>query len=112
MFSFPSYQPGTGRFAFPVLAILLLLLPACATTAPVQEMSNARQSIQAAVEAGAELLAPEQLARARDLLDQASRMLEARDYLQAREFALQAKQAAIEAQQRALSKRHERSRTP
>jgi hypothetical protein len=102
-----SYQPGRACFRFPgLLFILLVLLAACATTAPVQEMSNARQSIQAAVEAGAEQLAPAQLSRARALLDEASQMLAEQDYQQARDYALQAKQAAIQAQQLALSKRH------
>ncbi len=102
-----SYQPRRACFRFPGLfVVLLVLLAACATTAPVQEMSNARQSIQAAVEAGAERLAPAQLRQARSLLAEASQMLEEGDYQQARDYALQAKQAAIQAQQLALSKRH------
>ena len=51
---------------------VLLLTTACAVNPPVQEMSNARQSIQAAVDAGAETLAGDELAEARALLEEAS----------------------------------------
>ena len=83
---------------------MLLLITACATTAPVQEMSNARQTIQAAVEAGAEIHAPDELANARELLDDASRELEMGNYPLARDYALQAKQQAMQARQTALLK--------
>ena len=83
---------------------MLLLITACATTAPVQEMSNARQTIQAAVEAGAEIHAPDELANARELLENASRELEVGNYPLARDYALQAKQQAIQARQTALLK--------
>ena len=83
---------------------MLLLITACATTAPVQEMSNARQTIQAAVEAGAETHAPDELANARELLDDASRELEVGNYPLARDYALQAKQQAMQARQTALLK--------
>jgi hypothetical protein len=91
---------------FPVLisSLVLLLFTACATTAPVQEMSNARQTIQAAVEAGAEIYAPEELADARRLLADASRELEVQNYTLARDYALQAKQSAMQARQTALLK--------
>ncbi len=89
---------------FPTLtsSLALLLLAACATTAPVQEMSNARQTIQAAVDAGAETHAPAVLSQARDLLDDASNELEAGNYLLARDYAVQAKQLAIQARQTSL----------
>ena len=91
---------------FPVLmsSLILLLFTACATTAPVQEMSNARQTIQAAVDAGAEIYAPDELADARALLDDASRALEDENYTLARDYALQAKQRAMQARQTALLK--------
>ncbi len=53
----------------------LLLLAGCAT-APVQEMSDARQAIQAAEEAGAAEYAPEALQDARRLLTSAERKLQ------------------------------------
>jgi len=89
---------------FPTLisSLILLLLTACATTAPVQEMSNARQTIQAAVDAGAEIHAPAVLSQARHMLEDASRELEAGDYLLARDYAVQAKQLAIQARQTSL----------
>lgn len=89
---------------FPTLisSFILLLLTSCATTAPVQEMSNARQSIQAAVEAGAETHAPAVLSQARNLLEDASRELEAGNYLLARDYAVQAKQFALQARQTSL----------
>ena len=89
---------------FPTLisSFILLLLASCATSAPVQEMSNARQTIQAAVDAGAEIHAPAVLAQARNLLEDASRELEAGDYLLARDYAVQAKQLAIQARQTSL----------
>ena len=67
------------------------LLSACATTAPVQEMSNARQSIQAAVEIGAEEHAPDSLAKARQLLQEASEALDSGNYLLAKQNALSAR---------------------
>jgi len=89
---------------FPTLisSLILLLLTSCATTAPVQEMSNARQTIQAAVDAGAEIHAPAVLSQARNMLEDASRELEAGDYLLARDYAVQAKQLAIQARQTSL----------
>ncbi len=95
---------------FPLLlsSLILLLFTACATTAPVQEMSNARQTIQAAVEAGAELHAPDELANARQLLEDASRELEVGNYPLARDYALQAKQHAMQARQTALLKKQQK----
>ena len=46
-------------FSVLIGSLIVLLFTACATTAPVQEMSNARQTIQAAIEAGAEIHAPD-----------------------------------------------------
>ena len=87
---------------------IVLLFTACAATAPVQEMSNARQTIQAAVEAGAETHAPDELANARKLLEEASRELEEGNYHLARDYALQAKQHAMQARQAALIKAHQK----
>ena len=92
------------QFTLLISSLILLLFTACATTAPVQEMSNARQTIQAAVEAGAEIHAPDELANARELLEEASRELEIGNYPLARDYALQAKQRAMQARQTALLK--------
>lgn len=96
------------QFTLLISSLILLLFTACATTAPVQEMSNARQTIQAAVEAGAEIHAPDELANARELLEEASRELEIGNYPLARDYALQAKQSAIQARQTALLKTHQK----
>jgi hypothetical protein len=80
-----------------VAALLCLLLAACATTAPTQEMSDARQSVQAATAAGAEELAPQNLDAARDYLERAERELELRFFTRARHDAMIAKNEAIKA---------------
>lgn len=93
---------------FPTLigSLVLLLITSCAVIPPYQEMSNARQTIQAAVDAGAEIYAPAVLAQARKLLDDASREMEVGNetgnYNLARDYALQAKQLATEARQTSL----------
>jgi predicted S18 family serine protease len=96
------------QYSLLIGSLFLLLFTACATTAPVQEMSNARQTIQAAVEAGAEVHAPDELANARELLKDASRELEVGNYPLAREYALQAKQQAMQARQAAILKAHQK----
>lgn len=80
------------------------MLLSCSLNPPVQEMSNARQTIQAAQEAQAQVYAPETLREAETLLQKATQALEAGDYLSARENAVAAQQQAIKARQQALSK--------
>jgi len=85
-----------------VLAVVLAaaLLGACATAPPVQEMSDARQAIAAAREAGAAELAPNELIKAEGLLEGAEDYLEAGTssaYWQARRSAQRAKDVAFEA---------------
>lgn len=93
---------------FPTLfsSLILLSLTACAVIPPFQEMSNARQTIQAAVDAGAEIHAPAVLAQARKLLDDASREMEVGNntgnYNLARDYAVQAQQLATQARQTSL----------
>jgi len=84
--------------------LAMVTLPGCATTAPVQEMSNARQTIQAAKDAGAVEHAPELLSIAEKLLDKAAHKLEEGDYNVARNFAVEAQQQAMLARQKALDK--------
>ena len=82
------------------LAGVLILVTACATAPPVQEMSDARQAIAAAREAGAERYAPQRLDQAVTLLSTAERLLQAGNsnaYWQARKAALDAKETAFEA---------------
>ena len=81
-------------------------LVACASTPPVQEMSNARQTIAAAHEARARIYAPQQIAEAERLMSQATSALESGDYVAAKELAIAAQQQAIKARQQAISKQN------
>ena len=87
-----------------LFAVVCALATACALTAPVQEMSNARQTIQAAKEANAMKYAPNYLKEAEDLMKAASEALDTGDYYNARELALAAQQQASKARQQALSR--------
>ena len=89
-----------------LIVILAGLNGACATTPPVQEMSNARQTITAAHEAKAQLYAPAQLEEAERLMNQATVALESGDYIAARDLAIAAQQQAIKARQVAISKQN------
>lgn len=79
-----------------------LVLAACATPLPVQEMSNARQAMQAAEAVQAERFAPGEFQRARRLLNSASRSLETGEYSRARELASEARVAAWHAHELAV----------
>lgn len=83
------------RSVFPCL--WLATLAACATSPPVQEMSDARQAITAAEEAAAAERAPDLLDEAQRLLGEAERHLRAESYGQARINALRAKNRAVQA---------------
>ncbi|HSD52611.1 MAG TPA: DUF4398 domain-containing protein [Burkholderiales bacterium] len=88
------------RQLFPPFALALLLtgvqIAGC-VGAPVQEMSDARQAVRAAVRAGAEQHAPAELAEAQRFLDQAKGHLQHGKYREAREEAVQARDKALEA---------------
>lgn len=71
-------------------------LAACAA-APVQEMSNARQAIKAARDAGADRVAPQQLSEAQALLEKAETSLQNRSFREARRSAVAARGRASEA---------------
>lgn len=73
---------------------------ACVTAPPVQEMSDARQAIRAAEQAGAAIYSPNKLAEASDLLEKAQRKLEAGAYFEARQNALDARKKAMQARER------------
>ena len=91
----------TLDFRMPFLLVLLVALAGgCANAPPVQEMSDARQAIAAAREAGAETLAPNELLKAEGLLDGAEDYLQvgtSAAYWQARKSAVRAKEVAFEA---------------
>jgi len=80
-----------------VLLATLALASSCQTSPPVQEMSDARQAIAVAIEAGAEDNASAALRSAQAFLDSAQRNLTERAYDLARRDARQAKNKALEA---------------
>lgn len=84
-----------------LLGLSLVLLSACEASPPVQEMSDARQAIEVARQAGAESHAKPELYEALRHLEEAEHELDVEDYAQARRSALEAKSKALEA--RALS---------
>jgi hypothetical protein len=71
--------------------------------APVQEMSDARQAIQAARDAGARPHISPELKEAEGLLKQAQELLELGNYDEARDSALHAKRKALEARTAVLT---------
>lgn len=97
--------------SLPKIRLLMLLFvaviaAACATTGPpVQEMSDARQAIAAAEEAGAGQLDSATLQTAETKLAAAEAQLQERMYRNARKLAISAKEAAIEALLRSRSLR-------
>lgn len=75
----------------------MLAISACGSGPPVQEMSDARQAIAVAREAGAEAHAAEALSAAEAFLESAQRNLSERAYGEARRDALKAKLKALDA---------------
>ena len=78
------------------IAVAAGMLFACAG-APVQEMSNARQTLAAAEQAQAGKSPSREIANAHRYLDEAQAALDAGDYSTAREDALKAQQIALRA---------------
>lgn len=89
-------------FALAFLVLSVTLASGCATAPPVQEMSDARQAIAAAVEAGAEDAAPRKLEAARRYLTDAEKSLEERRFNTARSAALRARDRAQQARDAAM----------
>ena len=85
-----------------LIITLFLLLTGCAA-APTQEMSDARQAVRAAQDAGADQHAPETLKDAENNLDRAGAELNNRDFREARKDAVAAKTHAINAQEMTLA---------
>jgi hypothetical protein len=69
-------------------------LASCVTAPPVQEMSDARQAITAAEQAGAGRVAADTLADARRFLEEAERQIQEQAYGPARMNAVRAKNRA------------------
>lgn len=91
-----AYIPPSRLLRSLLLALLCVGAAGCAG-APVQEMSNARQAIKAARDAGAERVAPQTLSEAQSLLEQAETSLQKGAYGDARRSAIAAKSRATEA---------------
>ncbi len=77
-----------------LFAALASVLSACETAPPVQEMSDARQAIAVAREAGATDLAAVELLEAERYLERAEQSLSRREYHDAREAATEARERA------------------
>lgn len=80
------------------IAFLAILVTAC-TSVPVQEMSDARQAVEAASKAGAAEAAPTQMNAAKTALVMAERLLRDHQFSAARHYAQIARKRALEAQQ-------------
>lgn len=86
-----------------VIVILVTgLLTGCAS-APTQEMSDARQAVRAAQDAGAESLAIGTLSSAEMRLEKAENALKRRTFTRARKNAVMAKEEALKAKNIALA---------
>lgn len=83
---------------------MVIGLSACALVPPVQEMSNARQSLNAAKAVQTDIHNPDEYKYAQELIDLASKQIEQGEYTNARVNAILAKQVAIKARQQTLNK--------
>lgn len=83
--------------------LIVVLLGACAVLPPVQEMSDARQALEAARQARAATYAPQQLHSAEDSMELATTTLNQGNYDEARMAARVAKALAIKARDAALT---------
>ena len=75
----------------------MLLAAGCQTSPPVQEMSDARQAITAAKEAGAAEYAADELNAAVEFLNSAETYLQSNSFHFARRDAIAAKSKALDA---------------
>ncbi|GMQ88212.1 MAG: hypothetical protein BMS9Abin08_1443 [Gammaproteobacteria bacterium] len=99
-----SFASSGYRFARPlrwILILLLLALGSACGSAPVQEMSEARQAIDAARAAGAEQYAAEQYNKAQALLKKAKQLLNDDHFSKARRSAAEARDEAVRARETA-----------
>lgn len=82
---------------FFTIAGLILLASGCSTNPPMQEMSDARQSIEAAETIGANHHAPEAMNSAQQLLSRAESDIQTGEYENAQKDAIAAREAARQA---------------
>lgn len=100
-----STRGARARRARTWLAATLVVAAAACAQAPVQDMSNTRQTIRAAEAAGAASVAPEPLASAREGLREAEEHLKLGHYRAAQRAAADAREKAYEALQAAQAAR-------
>ncbi len=93
--------PHTNRLLSSIAGIVALLAAAGCATAPVQEMSDARQAIAAARDADAARRTPELLHSAEQSLQDAQLQLKNYFYTEARKRAIAAKAQAVQARREA-----------
>lgn len=93
-----------NRHCFKLVILVITTVLGCASI-PTQEMSDARQAVQAARDSGAEVYATEELDQAVELLNKAKNALEEDAYEQARNDAVAARQAAVKARSKSLDKK-------
>lgn len=91
------------RIVIPAFLLVAFALAGCAVLPPVQEMSDARQAIDAAREARAGTYAPDTLQQAERYLQIATQDLERGAFEQARSAAMAAKTEAVKARDQALA---------
>ena len=84
------------RFSISLVLTAALALAAC-VSAPVQQMSDARQAITAAEVAGADDFAPQLMQESRELLERAEREISEERFAAARYHAVEARQRALKA---------------
>jgi hypothetical protein len=94
----PSLRVASWRRTGLLLAVAWIVTLAGCTTIPVQEMSDARQAIEAAAQAGGDQKAAALMREARTALASAEYALKDVQYRSARQLAQQARAKAIEAQ--------------
>lgn len=81
-----------------MIFVVVVLLAGC-SGAPVQEMSDARQAIKAAISVGAQTKSPKSFSKAQKYLLSAKAALEQGHFSRARSNAIRAKHHAIKARQ-------------
>ena len=98
--------PYRFKLLFPMLFFAVWVV-SCAVVPPVQEMSDARQALEAARQAQAEKYAAQKLRSAEDSMELATKTLNQGEYEAARMAASVAKALAIKARDEALAAREE-----
>jgi len=87
-----------------IAALFLIAIVSCATLPPLQEMSNARQTISAAKELSSDAVTNEKIIEAERLLARAERRIEVNLYDSARQDALsRAQKEAIDFIEQAIA---------